>query len=436
MRILIAILIAAGSLLLALYSYVNRLYTEKGRFLIRGSKDNVDFFEEQVEPMLKIGAEEAETTFPLLIELTVILLAVLVIAWDLGEPLGWTTLLQGALFLVLDVLFLSEVLPHALLARTEGKWLRPAAGLLRASILLVYPLTAVAHFLHHVSALGDDEEAGVSEPTASENIEALMLAGEEEGLLEKDDRKLIRSVVEFGDKKVRDVMRPRHEIFAVPADTTLAQLKQMLATHRLSRIPVYQGDIDHILGFVHAHDLLPVTEKDLAQTTVRKLLRPVTFVPETKPVSELLKEIQQRTRIAIVVDEYGSVAGLVTVEDMVEEIVGEIRDEHETPDVIPQEKGAYSVPGSMDLGHLQELFGVRIEDPGEATTVSGLVTGAMGKVPSPGEIMERDGLVFHVTEADGRRIVRLRIGPAADGSAVGVRSAAPVQDTGKEPGQP
>ena len=110
MRIMIAILVTAGSLLLALYSYVNRLYTEKGRFLIRGSKDNVDFFEEQVEPLLKIGVEEAETTFPLLIQLTVILLAVLVIAWDLGEPLGWTTLLQGALFLVLDVLFLSEPL--------------------------------------------------------------------------------------------------------------------------------------------------------------------------------------------------------------------------------------------------------------------------------------------------------------------------------------
>ena len=315
-----------------------------------------------------------------------ILLALLVIAWDLEQPLQWSTLLQGAVLLVLDVVFFAEVLPHALLARTAGKWLQSCTSLLRVSILAVYPLVAISRFLHHFATLGK-EEAEIEEPTPSENIEALMTAGEEEGLLEQDDRRLIRSVVEFGDKTVREVMTPRPEIFAVPAETTLGHLKQMLAARRFSRIPVYQGALDHILGFVHAHDILPLKDQELANKNVGQLLRPLIFVPETKSVSNLLKEMQQKAQMAIVVDEYGSVAGLVTVEDMVEEIVGEIRDEHDAPDATPHGKGSYSVSGSMDLGRLHDLFGVRIEEAGEATTLSGLVTAALGRVPAPGEVL-------------------------------------------------
>jgi CBS domain containing-hemolysin-like protein len=271
---------------------------------------------------------------------------------------------------------------------------------------------AVSQFLHRVGTLGSPR-GEESEPVShTENIEALMQAGEEEGLLEKEDRRLIQSVVEFGDTTVREVMTPRQEIVAVPARTTLAQLKQTLATKRYTRIPVYEGDLDHMVGFVHAGDLFAVEEEE-ERRTVQELLRPVTFVPETKPISELLTELQQKAQIAIVVDEYGSVAGLVTVEDMVEEIVGEIRDEHEVLDVIPQGEGRYSVPGGMDLGRLQELFDVRLEDTGGATTVSGLVTETLGRVPAVGEKLERDGLVFHVTESDGRRVIRLLVtGPA------------------------
>jgi putative hemolysin len=409
MNILLAILIGTSSLLLVLYSYVNSLYREKGRFLVRGSKDNVTFFEEQVEPLLHLRVEDAELTFPLLMYMTIALLALFVFAWQLGEPLRWSALLQGTIFLGLDIVFCAEIVPRVLFARTSGKWLISFTGLLRFSTMAVSPVAAITQLVHHFAALGRDDDSVASEPTASENIEALMLAGEEEGLLEKEDRRLIRSVVEFGDKTVRDVMTPRPEIFAVPVETTLAQLKQMLATEPYSRIPVYERDLDHILGFIHARDLLPLTDKDLANT-VKKLIRPVSFVPETKSVSQLLKEIQQqKSHIAIAVDEYGSVAGLVTVEDMIEEIVGEIRDEHETLDVIPQGKRAFSVPGNMDLDRLQDLFGVRIDDSGEATTVSGFITGIMGRVPGAGETLERDGLVFQVTESDGRRILRLLI---------------------------
>jgi CBS domain containing-hemolysin-like protein len=352
---------------------------------------------------------QAAWTFPLLVHLNLVLLGVVVTAWNWAASFGWMTVLEDVIVLLLVVVVFGQVLPNVLLTRTEGRWLLACVGIVRAAAWLVYPLVAVSQFLHRVATLGGPHGEELPPATASENIEALMQAGEEEGLLEKEDRRLIQSVVEFGDKTVREVMTPRQEIVAVSARTTLAQLKQTLASERYSRIPVYEGDLDHITGFVHASDLFAVEEEDAERRTVQEILRPVTFVPETKPISELLTELQQKTHIAIVVDEYGSVVGLVTVEDMVEEIVGEIRDEHEVLDVIPQGEVRYSVPGGMDLDRLQELFGVRMENTAGATTVSGLVTETMGRVPAAGEKLERDGLVFQVTEANGRRVIRLLV---------------------------
>lgn len=409
MTVIVSLLIAVCSFMLALYAYVNRLYSEKGRFLIRGSKDNVEYFEEHIEPKLKVSVEEAEATFPLLSGITIVALAMLMVAWDVGEQLRWSTILQSGLFLIVDVLICAEIAPHVLLAGTTGSWLSPLTKILRISILAVYPLVGISQFLRHFMSMGHAEQNEAEEPSASETIEALVQAGEEEGLLEKQDRNLLRSVVEFGDKTVHDVMTPRPSIFAVPIETTLAQLKQMLSEHRFSRVPVYQGSLDNIVGFVFTRDILPMQERDLTQTTVRKLLRPITFVPETKRVSELLNELKQQSQIAIVIDEYGSVAGLVTVEDMVEEIVGEIRDEHEPTDVIQQGPREYLVPGNLDIDRLHELFEVRPDDSNEATTVSGLVTDALGRVPAAGEVLEKDGLVFQVVESNGRKISRLLI---------------------------
>ena len=412
------LLILVSSLLLVLYSYVSRLYSEKGRFLVRGSKDNVEFFEEQIEPSLGINMEKAEMTFPLLVQMDLILLVLVMASWNLWQPLRWDGLIQGGIFLVLDVVFCAQIVPAMLLTSTHGKWLQSCKRTLRISIVLVSPLVALSQILQSVISLGK-EEGESEQPTPSENIEALMMAGEEEGFLEKEDRKLIQSVVEFGDKVVREVMTPRPEIVAVPAETTVDRMKQMLSKRRFSRVPVYEGDLDHILGFVHAMDLFSLSDVEAANQTVRRFVRPLLFVPETKPIAKLLKELQQTTPMAIVVDEYGSLAGLATVEDMVEEIVGEIRDEHEAQDVIPQGAGAYSIPGSLDLDRLNDLFGIRLEDTGDASTVSGLVTGVLGRVPAAGEVLQQDGLQFQVTEADGRKVVRLLVtGPSESSPAV------------------
>ncbi|MBI3933820.1 MAG: HlyC/CorC family transporter [Acidobacteria bacterium] len=417
MTFLLPVLILGSSLLLTLFSYLIRLSSERGHFLIRGSKDNVLYYEEHIEPRLGIAEEQIAWAFPLLVQADLLLLGMSVAAWNLGRPFEWITLIEEAALLLLDVIIFGLVIPNILLTRTSGKWLLSCIGTLRISVRVAYPLVAVCQFLHHMATLGSPSEEEQEAVSHSDNIEALMQAGEEEGLFEKQDRKLIQSVVEFGDTTVREVMTPRQQIVAVPAQTTLSQLRQTLATHRFTRIPIYEGDLDHIVGFVHAGDLFAVEEEDLEQRTVRDLLRPVCVVPETKKISELLEELKQSSQTAIVVDEYGSVTGLTTVEDLVEEIVGDIRDEHEVMDVQPLGEGKYSMPGGMHLDRLQELFDVRLEETSGATTVSGLVTDALGRVPVAGERIERDGLVFRVSESDGRRVLRLVVtGPPKQSS--------------------
>jgi CBS domain containing-hemolysin-like protein len=248
-------------------------------------------------------------------------------------------------------------------------------------------------------------------PRPEEHIEALILAGEEEGLIEKGDRELIQSVVAFGDKTVREVMTPRPEIFAVPADTTIEEFAAMLRGKPYSRVPVYVSNIDQIQGMVLSHDLIAIPAEEARTTMVRKLMRPVIFVPETKKTSELLREMQRdNVHMAIVIDEYGSVAGIVTMEDLLEEIVGEIRDEHEQGnEIVAESDNAFVIRGNVDVDRLQELFDLRVE-PRDAATIGGLVSAIAGRIPRPGEVIEDDGLRFEVLESTDRRVEKVRVG--------------------------
>jgi len=205
-------------------------------------------------------------------------------------------------------------------------------------------------------------------------------------------------------------MTPRPKIAAVPITMTIAEFTEMLNQSPYSRIPVYEGNIDHIKGVMYSKDLLQVADTDAASTTVADLMKPdVHFVPETKFGSELLREMQQENiRLSIVVDEYGSVAGLVTIEDLVEEIVGEIRDEHEKSDVIKESDTSYIFNGNTDLDLLEKILGFR-PDEKEATTIAGLVSELAGHIPKAGEVFEEDGLRFEVLESTERRVERVRV---------------------------
>jgi CBS domain containing-hemolysin-like protein len=197
---------------------------------------------------------------------------------------------------------------------------------------------------------------------------------------------------------------------AVPVNTTVEHFIELLRTKPFSRVPVYRDSIHNIVGIVYAQDVLQVPDTEARARTVESLMRKdVYFVPESKLGSDLLREMRKNNiRMAIVVDEYGGVAGLLTIEDLVEEIVGEIRDEHEKSQVVKESEHSYIVPGNMDVDHLDELFGIRLEGK-EATTVAGLVTELAGRIPQKGEIVEEDGLRFEVLDSTDRRVERVRI---------------------------
>jgi len=196
----------------------------------------------------------------------------------------------------------------------------------------------------------------------------------------------------------------------VPANTTVEQFIELLRTKPFSRVPVFEGTIHNIVGIVFAQDVLQVPDTEAQTRTVDTLMRKdVYFVPESKLGSDLLREMQKNNiRMAIVVDEYGGVAGLVTIEDLVEEIVGEIRDEHEKTEVVRENDQSYIVPGNMDVDRLAELFGIRPETK-ESATVAGLVSELAGRIPQKGEVVEEDGLRFEVLDSTERRVQRVRI---------------------------
>jgi len=207
------------------------------------------------------------------------------------------------------------------------------------------------------------------------------------------------------------VMTPRPEIVAVPITMTIAEFTEMLNKYPYSRIPVYEGDIDHIKGIMYTKDLLQVPDTEAGKTTVSDLMKTdVYFVPETKLGSELLREMQQENiRLAIVADEYGGVAGLVTIEDLVEEIVGEIRDEHEKSDIVKESDTSYIFNGNTDLDLLEKVLGGARQDEKEATTIGGLVSELAGRIPAAGEVFEDNGLRFEVLDSTERRVERVRV---------------------------
>jgi CBS domain containing-hemolysin-like protein len=292
-----------------------------------------------------------------------------------------------------------------------GEWLLPLTPLLKALALIVRPLVFALSLLESLTGPHDEQPGHEESPTSAENIEALISAGTEEGLIQEDDRKLIQSVVEFGDTTVREVMTPRPNIVAIPASASLEDLRKLVIHEQYSRIPVYENSIDDIVGFVHVRDVFELDEDSRANKTVSTLLRPIRFVPETKPVKDLMREMQQdNTHMVIVVDEYGNTAGLASMEDLVEVIVGEIRDEHEPgSDVMKEEDGAYVVSGSFDVARLNDLFDFRPQEETESTTIGGLLSEWLGRVPVPGESIERDGIHVDVLAGNELRVEQVRL---------------------------
>jgi len=326
------------------------------------------------------------------------------------------------LFVAVFILICEHVVPMFIARRDpEGvlKFLLPPFDV---AARFVAPLTnALVRLI--VDARRDRHGAQAGNPVVEEPREAPATApdpAEDQRLMEGDERRLLQSIVEFSDTLVREVMTPRPDIVAITEDARIADLRALFGDQEYSRIPVYKENLDNILGVIFVKDLIRLAGDWKDSDSILPLLRPATFVPETKRVSDLLKEFQRKqVQLAIVVDEYGGTAGLATLEDLLEEIVGEIRDEYdvEAETVVDLGQGTYVFSGKANFDEVRERLHVEIEPEG-FETVGGYVLTRVGRVPSVGETFELDGLVVEVVEAERRRIHRVRIRRAAPVASV------------------
>ncbi len=419
MNVEAAIFIFLLLVVLTLASYVDRLYSEMGKFLSREFQENIDAWEQLVEPRLGLSREHLSLSAAVLSQLSLACLTLIfgMLVFDRASVTDRPTVGevgQAVLGVVLVIALFNRLLPFVFFTRTRGLWVVRVRWLLQALFYLVLPVTIFLGFLLSIAALAEAPKQE-EDNTSSEAVDALIEAGEEEGIIEEGDRELVRSAVEFGDKVVREVMTPRPEMIAISGSATLEELLQLIDQHPVSRVPVYASTLDHMTGIAFAHDLLRVSDEAARTRLVSSIQRPVAFVPETKKVNELLREMQrEKQHMRIVIDEYGGVAGLVTIEDLLEEIVGSIADEHEEDEIeSPKHEadGSWLVPGNLEIERLEALFGEQWEMPEdyEATTVAGLVSEVAGRIPMSGEVVEEDGLRFEVLASTDRRIERLRV---------------------------
>jgi CBS domain containing-hemolysin-like protein len=394
---------------------VQTLYIEALRLRTR-EVPLLELFKSTIEARIGPRSENGVLTFSLIKHSVLIVLGLLFLAITARvDGITVQPVLEALLFSWLTMLLTTYIVPQALYRRTSGRWLIAVTPILTGLAVLVRPLTAMLAFLQSLAELGGPEEHAEEPATPAENIEALISAGAEEGIIEEDDRRLIQSAAAFGSKTVREVMTPRPNIVSISADSTLEEMRQLVIHEQFSRIPVYEKTIDQIIGFVHVRDMFEMESPERAKHLVRELARPIRMVPETKPVDDLLREMQQNgAHMAIVIDEYGNTAGLATMEDMVEEIVGEIRDEHEPAhDMYQDQQGAFIVSGSFDLDHLHELLEFRVHEDTESTTIGGLVTEWMGRVPRVGESVQHDGIRIDVLAGNELRVEKVRISKVA-----------------------
>ncbi len=336
-------------------------------------------------------------------------LATVVIAVMTGRT-GFQSIGMLLLFVAVFILVFEHILPLLIVRRNPERALELLLPPFDVAVSFLQPLTSWL-----INLIMDKKDRSPGPPTTVEEEQREAMRqfpepSEEHVLIEREERRLLQSIVDFGDTLVREVMTPRPDIVAIPSGATLDELRALFREQEYSRIPVYEENLDNILGVVFVKDLIMLGDEATGSPPIVSLMRPVSFVPETKRVPELLKEFQrQRVQIAIVVDEYGGTAGLVTLEDLLEEIVGEIRDEYnvETEPVVDEGNGSWVFSAKVNIDEVRERLGVAIELDG-SETVAGFVLTRVGRVPNPGETFDLDGLVVEVLEADRRRIHKVR----------------------------
>jgi len=336
---------------------------------------------------------------------------ILLVLWDSTRNLPTT--LGFGLAVVLAVGWIEIGLARLLGLWNPRKTLRLSAGLVRVIRFLLFPLAQPVHLLSLKIGRLQPAPDDAPEEDQNEEVEALIEVGQRDGILEADEGEMMRSIADLDHTVVREIMTPRPDIVALPVETNIAGARRVFLQSGQSRLPIYRGSLDEIVGVLHVRDLLRATETEEqnATDTVVKYMRDPMFVPEGLSVAELLGEMRLKTHMALVVDEYGGTAGVVTLEDLLEEIVGEIRDEHEPGETLVRREadGSWIINAAVHVDKLTELFGVEFAER-DFDTIGGLVVSQLGCVPPPGETLRFQSLFIEVLDADRRRIRVVRIG--------------------------
>jgi CBS domain containing-hemolysin-like protein len=333
----------------------------------------------------------------------------------LSVPEPW---LVSAVALLLGWIILEAFVIRWVTRRGPDDLLRSFSWLIPVILLFSAPLYPALSRL--VEREPDDETSGnggtsaEKEASKDADVRALLDVAREEGIFEKHEQELVSRAVDFGDRTVREVMTPRSDMVFAESSAPLSDIADLFVNTKFTRIPLVEGNVDKPVGVVHVKDVFTVLRTPAPPATARPLAREVFFAPESETIQTLLSDFRRRRQhLAIVVDEYGAVTGLVTLEDLVEELVGEIADEHEDAldPVIPLADGGYSVAGRVRVSEIASLFATTFP-PAEYDTVAGLVSQKLGRIPRPGESAVESGLHFFVEEADRRRVYRVKVKPS------------------------
>ncbi len=324
----------------------------------------------------------------------------LVFPWVRLWPL-WFFLISLGLYVVAF-----DIIPRLISLKNRDRILAFLLPSFRIPYLLAKPLLLLSKAKTFAKKQQEEQRE-----TSDEEIQALIDEAKEEGIIEKEEGVLLKSVVEFGDTIAKEIMTPRVDMICIRKDATMEKLRELVIKAKHSRIPVYRDRVDNIEGIILAKDLLEYADEVHRASSIEPLIRPVHFVPWSMKVSELMKVLQaRREKVAIVVDEHGGVSGLVTMEDLVEEIVGEIQDEYdlEEVEIIKEGPNDYIVPGDADVEDLEDIFDLDLAED-DYVTMSGMITHSLGRLPEKGEKIEIKGLALEILDADKKRIKKLRV---------------------------
>jgi putative hemolysin len=395
-------------------SVIDAAFTSVNKVSVRRLVDHPDAKSAPVLSAMLETRAEVLTSIHVVIQLLLVLGSVLVFTALQMRTIGYAGAVIGTLaVMILVIAIFRHLLPRIITMRSPETVLLRLFPIFRIVHLAIRPISLpLTSALNYFKRWEEEIEPVKEEETSEEEIQAFIDAGQEEGILEHDEGEMIQSIVHFGDKVAREVMTPRTQIVAVDINTPVDKLLQLIVTERHARIPVFRNDLDNIEGILHERDLLRIWQRGDRLENLRSITKPAYFVPETKPVDDLLQEMKKKgDQMVLVVDEYGGISGLVTMEDLVEEIVGEMHDDSDggAEKIIEERKGVFVVSGSVELGALEEKLGVPLVADTDCTTVAGAVVELFGRLPSAGEKIEHGGVEIEVLDADRRRVQRLRL---------------------------